>query len=130
MSIRTPLAKVKHLGSAHSGTQHFIHQRVTALFMIPLMMWFVYSILTFILLPIDNVPEFVTSPVNVIASILFVGTFLYHGTLGMRVIIEDYIHCKWMQNAMLIGLHLLSIVTFISGVVALLSIHFIFRIAL
>ncbi len=127
MSIRTPLAKVKHLGSAKSGTHHFVHQRVTALFMIPLLMWFVISSITFVVMPKDLVPDFVMSPINIVASVLFVGNFLYHGALGMRVIIEDYIHCKWMQNALLIGLNLFCIVTFVAGVISLLSIHFTFR---
>jgi len=128
MTIQTPLAKVKHLGSAKSGTKHFIHQRVSALFMLPLMFWFIYSVLAFILLPMDNIPNFVTSPVTAIMSVMFVGTFLYHGTLGMRVVFEDYIHCKVLLNTALISLYGISIVSFVAGVISIFSIHFIFRI--
>ncbi len=127
MSIRTPLAKVKHLGSARSGTHHFVHQRVSAVFMLVLMIWFVSTVLNFILVPLEEIPEIVISPVNIVAAILFVGMFLYHGSLGMRVIIEDYVHCKAIQNALLIGLYFLSIVTFVAGVISLFIIHFIFR---
>lgn len=127
MSIRTPLAKVKHLGSARSGTHHFVHQRVSAVFMILLLSWFIITALNFILVPLKDIPQIIASPVNIVASILFIGMFLYHGSLGMRVIIEDYVHCKAIQNLMLMGLYFLSIITFIAGVVAVFIIHFIFK---
>ncbi len=127
MSIRTPLAKVKHLGSAKSGTHHFVHQRVSAVFMILLLSWFTITALNFILVPLEDIPQIIVSPVNIVASILFIGMFLYHGSLGMRVIIEDYVHCKPIQNVMLMGLYFLSIITFIAGVVAVFIIHFIFK---
>jgi len=127
MSIRTPLAKVKHLGSAKSGTHHFVHQRVSAVFMILLLSWFTITALNFILVPLEDIPQIIVSPVNIVASILFIGMFLYHGSLGMRVIIEDYVHCKPIQSLMLMGLYFLSIITFIAGVVAVFIIHFIFK---
>lgn len=122
MSIRTPLAKVKHLGSAKSGTHHFVHQRVSALLMIPLLFWFIYTVLRFFFLP-DSLLDFYTSPIQMTMIVLFVGTFLYHGTLGMKVIIEDYIHSKFLLNFSLILLHLVSIVSFVAGIVVFYSVY-------
>jgi succinate dehydrogenase / fumarate reductase membrane anchor subunit len=122
MSIRTPLAKVKHLGSAKLGSQHYVHQRVSALLMIPLLFWFIYSVLRFFFMP-DSLLDFYTSPLQMTMLVLFLGTFLYHGTLGMRAVIEDYIHCKFLLNLSLITLNLVSIISFVAGVVVFFSVY-------
>jgi succinate dehydrogenase / fumarate reductase, membrane anchor subunit len=128
MSVRNPLAKVKHLGSAKSGTEHFVHQRLTAVFMIPLMIWFVLTALCFYTKPMDEIPLMVTSPLNIIASILFIGVFLYHASIGIRVVLEDYVHCKMLLNLSLGVLYLVCWLSLIAGVCSVLSIHLLTRI--
>lgn len=128
MSIRNPLAKVKHLGSAKSGTDHFLHQRITAIFMIPLMLWFVLTALCFYTKPADEIPMIVTSPLNIVASILFIGVFLYHASIGIRVVLEDYVHCKMLLNLSLGILYFVCWVSLIAGVCSVFSIHILTRI--
>ncbi|HTT84652.1 MAG TPA: succinate dehydrogenase, hydrophobic membrane anchor protein [Rhizomicrobium sp.] len=92
MTVQTPLARVQGLGAAHSGTGHFWRQRITALALIPLAIWFVCSALTLIGADRDTAAAFLAQPVNAIAMALFVIAALYHMTLGVQVVIEDYVH--------------------------------------
>ena len=91
MSYRSPLARVEGLGAAHSGTAHFWQQRVTAVALIPLAIWFVWSALYLVGAQYDTAIEFLSQPINAVLMILFIFAVLYHMTLGVQVVIEDYI---------------------------------------
>jgi succinate dehydrogenase / fumarate reductase membrane anchor subunit len=90
--IQTPLAKARGLGSAHYGVHHWVVQRVTAIAAIPLLFWFVRSMLG---MPDWSFTGFTTwqaQPLNAILMLLTIVTAFYHAALGMQVIFEDYVH--------------------------------------
>ncbi|HPF77894.1 MAG TPA: succinate dehydrogenase, hydrophobic membrane anchor protein [Alphaproteobacteria bacterium] len=123
-SIQTPLAKAKGLGSAHTGTHHWLMQRVTALAVLPLIFWVVYSM--FKLQGADYL-EFTTwlaQPMNAVLSILFIIAGFYHAVLGNQVIIEDYISCKWFRMTKLIGQKLFFIALAVACIFSILKIAF------
>ena len=93
-SMRTPLARVRYLGSAKSGTKHFWHQRVSAVALIPLSIAFVLIVVGLIGRNHAAAAQSLGSPFVSIVMILFVITSVYHMWLGMQVIIEDYIHSE------------------------------------
>ena len=93
-SMRTPLARVRYLGSAKSGTKHFWHQRVSAVALIPLTIAFVLIVVGLIGRNHAAVAQILGSPFVSIVMILFVISSTYHMWLGMQVIIEDYIHSE------------------------------------
>ena len=125
MSIRTPLAKVKNLGSAKSGTTHFIHQGVTAIFMIVLLSWFIISAIYLMANGPEVLGNYMGAPLNLFMAIMFIGTALYHATLGLQVVIEDYVHCKVLKVSMLLGVYFLNIITFVAATTTVFSVHFI-----
>ena len=85
--LRTPLSKVKGLGSAKEGTTHFWHQRLTALILIPLVLWIGFSLAA---LPMDHVSlvSWVQQPLVTIALVLLIVTVFYHAQMGLPVVIE------------------------------------------
>jgi len=91
MSVRTPLARVEGLGSAHRGTEHFISQRVTAVALIPLAIWFAVSVLSLIGASRIEAVQFLAEPVNAVLMALFIIAALMHMVLGLQMVIEDYI---------------------------------------
>ena len=91
MSLETPLHKAQGLGSAHSGVGHFWKQRVTAVALIPLSLWFAISVLGLVGAPYAGVLNFLNNPVNAVLMAAFVLISLYHMTLGLQEVILDYV---------------------------------------
>jgi succinate dehydrogenase / fumarate reductase membrane anchor subunit len=94
MSIRTPFSRVQGLGAAHSGTEHFWRERASSVALIPLTAWFVYAAIHLIGLSYEDAFTFLHKPVNAIAMLLFVIASVIHMTLGLQVVIEDYVHTE------------------------------------
>ena len=91
MSVRTPLGRVEGLGAAHRGTEHFISQRVTAVALVPLAIWFLFSALSLIGADRNDAVAFLSEPVNAVLMALFIVAAVMHMALGLQMVIEDYI---------------------------------------
>ena len=99
---QTPLARVEGLGTARSGTGHFWRQRVSAVALIPLSIWFLYATLALVGADRSLVVAFLHQPVNAIAMALFVIATLHHSVLGLQVVVEDYVHSEGWKIALLL----------------------------
>nr|WP_321395255.1 succinate dehydrogenase, hydrophobic membrane anchor protein [Emcibacter sp.] len=98
MSLRTPLGKVRGLGSAKNGTHHWWMQKVTAVALIPLTVWFMASMVQMTQAGFEVAVTWLSSPIPAILMILFVTTGLYHLKLGLQVIVEDYVHGEGLKT--------------------------------
>ena len=125
MSLRTPLSRARGLGSAKDGTHHWWLQRVTAIALVPLTLWFIMSLIG-VLLGADyfTVRYWIGHPFNAALLILLLGVSFYHAILGAQVIIEDYIGHEWAKLATLLA------VKFILWLLAAVSIVAVLRISL
>jgi succinate dehydrogenase / fumarate reductase membrane anchor subunit len=92
VSLRSPLGRVLGHGSAKEGTDHFVSQRISALALAILGLWFLYSMLTIESLTYLDVYRFFAMPMNTVLMSLLCLTVAYHSWLGVQVVIEDYIH--------------------------------------
>jgi len=122
--LRSPLSKAVGLGSAKHGFSHWWWQRVTAVALIPLTLWFAYSVICLAGGSYDMASAWLSSPVNATIMLLFVLTALYHAQTGLQVVIEDYVPTKW------VNLTLLLITKFAAVMMAVLSIISVLKIAL
>jgi succinate dehydrogenase / fumarate reductase membrane anchor subunit len=101
-NLRTPLARVRGLGSAKSGTGHFWHQRLTAIANVPLVVGFIVILVSLLGRGHAAVVQILGSPLVAIVMLLFIGSITYHMKLGMQMIIEDYVHDeKWKFAAVI-----------------------------
>ena len=105
MTIRTPLGRVRGHGSAKSGTMHFWHQRLSALVLLPLTLWFVWAVAGHVGAPHAEVLAFLAQPLNAIGIAMFVIVALFHMLLGVKVVIEDYIPEERTKVLLLVLLH-------------------------
>lgn len=101
--IKSPLARARGLGSAHEGADHWMKQRLTALANIPLVIWFVFSIVSLQGASHAEFTSWLAQPLNAILAILFIISTFYHAVLGSQVVVEDYIHNEWFKTLKLMG---------------------------
>jgi len=120
---RTPLARVRGLGSAKSGTGHFWHQRLTAVANVPLTVAFVLIVISLLGRNHAAAQQILGTPLVAIVILLFIGSVTYHMRIGMQVIIEDYVH---EETAKLV---LIMLNTFFSIAIALASAYAIFKLS-
>ncbi|MDC9701272.1 MAG: succinate dehydrogenase, hydrophobic membrane anchor protein [Alphaproteobacteria bacterium] len=124
MNMRTPLGNVRGLGAAHSGTEHFLHQRLTALANIPLSLFLFYLLIPLIGMPYAQVSATFSHPFLAIFTLLSILSMSVHMRLGMQTIIEDYIHVTYLKIPALLANTLFCILTAMTGIFAVLKISF------
>jgi succinate dehydrogenase / fumarate reductase membrane anchor subunit len=122
MSLRTPLSRVRGLGAAKEGVTPWWMQRVTALALIPLTMWFAYSVAMLGKMDYEMLVAWIRSPTVTVLLILLTVVALYHMQLGLRVILEDYIHSGWLKLSAIIVTNFTSVGLMVAGVLAVLRI--------
>lgn len=124
MSLRSPLGRVRGLGSAKSGMQHWWHQRLSAIALVPLSVWFVTAILGRLAADHAAVVNWIASPFVTVLLVALIVSMFYHAKLGLQVVIEDYVHAEFAKLALLIAMKLAVAFGALLGVVAVLKISF------
>ncbi len=119
--FRTPLSRVKGLGSAKEGTTHFWRQRLTSLLLIPLLLWFCFSLAA---MPVEHATlvAWIQQPAVAVAMILLILANFYHAQLGLQIVIEDYVSTHSTRTVSIIGMSFLCLLFSVIGVVAVLKI--------
>jgi len=102
MSYKTPLGRVRGLGSAKDGTHHWWMQRVTAIALVPLTVWFVVSILMMAGADRGTIVAWLGNPVTAGLMVMLILAVFYHAQLGLQVVIEDYIHRETLKIGLIL----------------------------
>jgi len=97
MSLRSDLGRVRGLGSAKEGVAHWWAQRVTAAALVPLLLWFVASLVSLAGAGHKAAVAWIGHPVHAVLLLLLLGAGLHHAHLGLQVVIEDYVHREWLK---------------------------------
>ena len=122
MSLRSPLGRVLGLGSAREGTHHWWVQRLTSVALVPLVIWFVVSLLLLPSLDYPTVVSWIGESSTALALIVLVLVATWHSQLGMRVIVEDYVHANGLKTVTLIALTFVHVLIAAAGVFAVLKV--------
>jgi succinate dehydrogenase / fumarate reductase membrane anchor subunit len=112
--MATPLKRVRGLGAAHSGTETFWRQRVTAIANIPLVIFLILSIVGHIGAPYGDVKAYLANPIVAVLMLALILSAAIHMRIGLKEIIEDYVHGGAKIVAILAA-------TFFAGAVGLAS---------
>ena len=118
-SMKTPLAQARGLGAAKSGFAHWWHQRLTALAMIGLASWMCALVVLLAGADFDSAMAVLSHPVNAALVMLFIGVGFWHSSLGLQVVLEDYVAHEGVRLALII---LIRMALMVLGVISLLSV--------
>ena len=122
--LRTPLSRARGLGSAKEGVHHFWAQRITAVALIPLVVWFAISLIMMSGADYAVVRAWIGSPAVMVLLVLTIVIGLHHGQLGLQVVIEDYVHNDGMKLALIVMMRFIAVFFGLAAIVAILRIGF------
>lgn len=121
-SMRNPMKHATGLGSAKHGVAHFMIQRITAVALVLLSIWFMVLVLGLLGSDYATARAAVAQPFNAILMIAFLIAAFWHAQLGLQVVIEDYVHTPWIEMALQIIIKLACALAVVAGVLAVLRI--------
>jgi len=119
--MRSPLGRAIGLGSAKEGVEHWWGQRISAIALIPLCLWFVAAIIGLVGADLEAVQNWAGRPLPAILLLLVVIAVFYHSALGLQVVIEDYVHTEMAKLGLVIVVRLLCFGFAVAGIFAVLS---------
>jgi succinate dehydrogenase / fumarate reductase, membrane anchor subunit len=119
--MRSPLGRAIGLGSAKEGVEHWVVQRVTAVALVPLALWFVAAVIQLTGADFDAMQDWVGQPLPAIGLILLLIATFYHAALGLQVVIEDYVHGELARLGLVMLARLACIALAVAGIVAVLT---------
>jgi succinate dehydrogenase / fumarate reductase membrane anchor subunit len=124
MSLRSPLRRVLGFGSAHDGVRHWWLQRLTSIALVPLSVWFVVSLLALPSLGYATLVAWMSQSWTALLLILLVLTAAWHSQLGVRVVVEDYVHGAGTRTLTLVLIGFAHVLLAAAGVFAVLRVAF------
>jgi len=119
--MRSPLGRAVGLSSAKEGVEHWWLQRVTAVALVPLGLWFVIAIIRLLGADVDDVRDWVGNPLPAILLVLLLIATFYHAALGLQVVIEDYVHAELTKLGLLVVVRLPCFALAVAGIFAVVS---------
>ena len=119
---RSALSRARGLGSSKTGVAHWWAQRISAVALVPLTLWFVACLASQFGASYDSVTGWLSSPFQATLLAIYVAAIFYHAPLGLQVVIEDYVHSEGLKMASLIAIQLLSVLLGVAAVVSVIMI--------
>jgi succinate dehydrogenase / fumarate reductase membrane anchor subunit len=123
-NLRSPLAEARGLGSAKHGTEHWWHQRLTSIALVPLTIWFVIAVIAHLGAGHAEFVDWMRSPFSATMMILTAVLTFHHAQSGIQVVVEDYVHVEWQKTAAIIAVKFLCYALATACVIAVLKISF------
>jgi succinate dehydrogenase / fumarate reductase membrane anchor subunit len=124
MSVRSPLGRARGLGAAKEGVQHWWMQRLTAVALVPLSLWFVGAVIDLTGSDYREAVNWLHRPRNPVLMCLFVAVVFHHAQLGLQVVIEDYVHGEGRKLASIIAVKFLAVLLAAGAIFGILKVAF------
>jgi succinate dehydrogenase / fumarate reductase membrane anchor subunit len=124
MDLRSPLARVRGLGSAKEGVNHWWAQRLTAVALVPLVLWFAVSVVSHTGADHKTAVAWLEQPHVAIPLLLLIAATFHHAQLGMQVVIEDYVHIEWARITLIVLVKFAAVALGVACIYAVLKIAF------
>jgi succinate dehydrogenase / fumarate reductase, membrane anchor subunit len=122
--MRSPLGRARGLGSAREGVEHWWMQRVTAVALVPLTLWFAASLIALTGSDYNAFIAWLKAPFAAITMVLLLIALFHHTALGLRVVVEDYVHSDRAKIPTVVAIRLVCFALAVLGIFATLRIAF------
>jgi succinate dehydrogenase / fumarate reductase membrane anchor subunit len=120
-SMRTPLGRVRNLGSSHSGTADFWRQRITAVALVVLLVPVIVVVMMLLGRNQAGAAQILGSPVIAIILLLFIIASAWHMKIGLQVVIEDYVHQETVKLVAIMANNFFSFAVALASIYAILK---------
>jgi succinate dehydrogenase / fumarate reductase, membrane anchor subunit len=121
-TLRSPLGRVRGLGSAKGGTHHWWMQRVTSIALLPLMLWFTLSVALLAGESYATTIAWIARPWNAVLLLASIGLAFHHTAAGMQVILEDYVNQEWVKMGGILAIRAICWLLALASALAVLRI--------
>ncbi len=121
-ALRTPLGRVRGLGSARGGTHHWWMQRVTSIALLPLTIWFVFSAVGLAGAGYAETRAFIGAPLNAVLLLALIGLTFHHMAAGLQVVVEDYMRGEFARMATILAIKGVALLMALASALAVLRI--------
>lgn len=118
--MRSPLARARGLGSARAGAKHWWMQRITAIALVPLTLWFLCAMVRMIGATRDDVVSWMAGPLPIVLMIALIIATFHHAQAGLQVVIEDYVHHDWLRIGSILLVKGLAVLLALACIIATL----------
>lgn len=123
-TLRNPLERAHNMGSANSGVHHWWAQRFSAILLVPLTAWLVWTLWVLAGADYATARDWIAAPWNAMTAILFVGATFHHARLGVQVVIEDYVHHRPTEVTLQILVAAFALLGALVSIFAILQVAF------
>jgi succinate dehydrogenase / fumarate reductase membrane anchor subunit len=123
-SYRSPLARARGLGAAKTGVHHWWVQRITSIALVPLLVWLVAALALLGEADYATLSGWVAHPVVAVLLVVLIPTLFYHSSLGVQVVLEDYVDTKWLRMTAIALVNFINVLLAVTSVFAVLKIAF------
>ncbi len=120
--LRSPLGRARGLGAAHAGSTHWWAQRVTALALVPLTLWFICAVIRLNGEGRDVMLGWISQPLPLVLMLLLIVATFHHLRLGLQVVIEDYVHQEPMKMGAILAVNAACVLLALTCIVSVLKI--------
>lgn len=120
--LRAPLKTVRGLGSAKSGVHHWWAERITSAALVPLTLYFIWLLMSLAHTDYAAVLATLAQPWHALLLIVLAVCTFWHGALGLQVIVEDYVHTRWLEIVLQIAIRFGAFLCAVACVMAVLAI--------
>jgi succinate dehydrogenase / fumarate reductase, membrane anchor subunit len=120
--LRSPLGRARGLGSARAGSHHWWAQRLTALALVPLSLWFIFSVIHLSGASHQVVIDWLSSPLTLSLMLALILATFHHLQLGLQVVIEDYVKGEWRKTGIVLAVKAISMFLALTCIVSVLKI--------
>ena len=121
MNSPTPVTRTQDLGSAKEGVKHWWGQRISSVALVPLALWLIFSLASLSDLSHPAIVQWFAMPINSFLMIAFLIIAYYHMALGVRIILEDYVHLPWLKICSIVLMELLAFMLALSSIISVLK---------